>query len=134
MQCAAINWDGLQIENMWEEEGRQDVPHERAIYRTLGLQQEDEMEERSRREAEEGGGGRRQPLEPINDAATAIPCTDDVPGETRVFYDLNNPVMEPGALYRSMEQFRLALRQYAINKEFELGCESSNRSRYRAFC
>jgi hypothetical protein len=49
-------------------------------------------------------------------------------------FDRNNPVMEPSSLYPNMEEFRLAMRQYAINKEFELGIEATNTTRYRDYC
>jgi hypothetical protein len=64
----------------------------------------------------------------------AIPCSDLVLDETRTIYDMNNPVMEPGSLYATMHHFRLAIRQYAINKEFELGIEATNKTRFRGYC
>jgi hypothetical protein len=33
-----------------------------------------------------------------------------------------------------MKKFRLAMRQYAIDKEFELGVEATDRRRYRGYC
>jgi hypothetical protein len=63
-----------------------------------------------------------------------IPCSDLVLDETRTIYDMNNPVMEPGSLYATMHHFRLAIRQYAINKEFELGIEAINKTRFRGYC
>ncbi|KAG8052613.1 hypothetical protein GUJ93_ZPchr0001g31723 [Zizania palustris] len=33
-----------------------------------------------------------------------------------------------GTIYLCMEKFRLVVRQYAINKEFELGVEATNQS------
>ena len=36
-------------------------------------------------------------------------------------HDMNNPSMEVGTRYPNMKDFRLVVRQYAINKEFELG-------------
>jgi hypothetical protein len=33
-----------------------------------------------------------------------------------------------------MEKFRLAVRQYVINKEFELGVAATSKSRYRGYC
>jgi hypothetical protein len=47
---------------------------------------------------------------------------------------MNNPVIEPGSLYATMYHFRLAIRQYAINKEFELGIEATNKTRFRGYC
>jgi hypothetical protein len=54
--------------------------------------------------------------------------------ETRTIYDMNNPVMQPDSLYATMHHFRLAIRQYAINKEFELGIEATNKTRFRGYC
>jgi hypothetical protein len=42
--------------------------------------------------------------------------------------------MEVGTMYPNMDEFRLAVRQYAINKEFNLGVDKSCRTRYRAYC
>jgi hypothetical protein len=33
-----------------------------------------------------------------------------------------------------MKEFRLAMRQYAIDKEFELGIEATDKIRYRGYC
>jgi hypothetical protein len=38
--------------------------------------------------------------------------------------------MARGNLYPSMVDFKLALRQYAINKEFEFGTTKSDKLRY----
>ena len=64
----------------------------------------------------------------------AIPTSDVVPGEMVISYDKNNPSMEVGTLYPTMEEFKLAVRQFAINKEFDLGTEKSCTTRYRAYC
>ena len=64
----------------------------------------------------------------------AIPTSDAVPGEMVISYDKNNPSMEVGTLYPTMEEFKLAVRQFAINKEFDLGVEKSCKTIYRAFC
>jgi hypothetical protein len=49
-------------------------------------------------------------------------------------FDKNNPVIEPGGLYPNMKEFRLAMRQYIIDKEFELGVKATDRMRYRGYC
>jgi hypothetical protein len=54
--------------------------------------------------------------------------------ENRTIYDMNNPVMEPGSLYATMHHFRLVIREYAINKEFELVIEATNKTRFRGYC
>jgi hypothetical protein len=43
-------------------------------------------------------------------------------------------VMEPRSVYQSMKEFRLAMRQYAIDKEFELGIEATDKTRCRGYC
>jgi hypothetical protein len=37
-------------------------------------------------------------------------------------------------VYLSMKEFRLGMRQFAIDKEFELGIEATNKVRYRGYC
>jgi hypothetical protein len=69
-----------------------------------------------------------------DDDSAALDCVDFLPHETRVFYDSNHPVMEVGSLYASMTEFRLAMWQYAIEKEFELGIEASTPKKYRGYC
>jgi hypothetical protein len=59
------------------------------------------------------------------DGSAALPCVDFLQHESRVVYDSNHLVMEVGSLYASMTEFRLAMRQYVIDKEFELGIEAS---------
>jgi hypothetical protein len=41
--------------------------------------------------------------------------------------------MNLGSRYKDMVTFRLAMRQYAIKKEFELGNKATDQTRYRAF-
>jgi hypothetical protein len=48
-------------------------------------------------------------------------------------FDRNNPVMESDSLYPNMKEFRLAMRQYAIDKEFELDIEATNTTRYKCY-
>jgi hypothetical protein len=64
----------------------------------------------------------------------AIPTNDVVPGEMVISYDKDNPSIEVGTMYPSMEEFKLAVRQYAIKKRFHLGIEKSCKTRYRAYC
>jgi hypothetical protein len=42
--------------------------------------------------------------------------------------------MNLGSRYKDMITFQLAMRQYAIKKEFELGIEATNQTRYSGFC
>jgi hypothetical protein len=59
---------------------------------------------------------------------------DHIPEEIRMEYDKDNPSMDVGTVYPTMDDFRLAVRQYAINKEFELGIQATSKTRYRGYC
>ena len=64
----------------------------------------------------------------------AIPTSDAIPGEMVILYVKNNPSMDLGTVYPIMEEFKLVVRQFGINKEFDLGTEMSCKTRYRAYC
>jgi hypothetical protein len=42
--------------------------------------------------------------------------------------------MSVGSIYPNMREFRLALSQHAINREFEYNIEKSDPGRLRAYC
>lgn len=128
-----IVWGALQFEDRWKEEGMQLIACEDSIYAQLGLVEEDEREMREKDQACYAGVGTRISNELDDDGAT-MPCEDSLPQERRILYDQDNPVMEPGSLYPSMKEFRIAMRQYAINNKFELGIEATSTTRYRGYC
>jgi hypothetical protein len=64
----------------------------------------------------------------------AIPVDDRVPVEEEIFYDKENPSMYLGALFPSMEDFRMAIKQYAIKKEIEIWGSKSDKTRYLGQC
>jgi hypothetical protein len=97
-----------------DDEGRLEFPSEDQIYSVLGLKKEDETEEQERERRLEKEG--------------AILIFQHLL-EERLMFDRNNPVMKPGSLYPSMKEFRLAMRQYSIDKEFELGIEAIDKRR-----
>jgi hypothetical protein len=66
--------------------------------------------------------------------AATVPVDDNEAAEPMFFYDRDNPEMTVGTLYPSMDEFRLALKQHAVVKDFELGTEKSDKSRFRGFC
>jgi hypothetical protein len=112
----AVDWDSIEIVEEREEEGRIELCSEESVYALLGLRQEDEREEE------------------MNRAGASILVDDYIPEETSMVYDKDNPIMSLGTIYPSMEEFRLAVRQYAINKEFELAIEATNKSKFRGYC
>ena len=57
---------------------------------------------------------------------SVVPVDDNVPDEPMFQWDRDNPDMSVGVCYPSMDDFRLAVRQHAIVKEFELATAHSN--------
>jgi hypothetical protein len=60
-----------------------------------------------------------------------VPVDDNVPEEPVFEWDRGNPDMSVGVCYPSMDDFRLAVRQHAIIKEFELATAHSDTQRFR---
>ena len=122
-----VEWDNLQIADTNDEEGegRQEIIDEDQLFRLLGLRTEDDehrsQEQQASTEMENGPENRNATIEEeIDTAGAAIPVDDHVPGERILVYDPNNPCMDIGTVYPNMKEFRLAMRQFAINEEFEL--------------
>ena len=65
---------------------------------------------------------------------TMFPVDDQVPGERVMAYDPNNSCMKAGTVYPNMKEFRLAMRQFAINAEFELKLVKTDPERYIGGC
>jgi hypothetical protein len=110
-----------------DDEGRLELPSEDQMYSVLGLKKGDETEEQER----EGrcGVGSLSARKGCEDGPPAISIFQHLPWE-RLMFDRNNAVMEPDNFYPSMKEFRLAMRQYSINKEFELGIEATDKRGY----
>lgn len=49
-------------------------------------------------------------------------------------YYQDKPCMDIGSVYPSMKEFSLAMGQFAINEEFELDIEKTDKSRYIDNC
>jgi hypothetical protein len=98
----------------------------------LGLKGEDKCDKHEK-ERRTCGVGPSNGANVCDDSSAAIPIFQHLPGQ-RVMFDRNNPVMKPGSLYPNMKEFMLTMRQYAIDKEFELGDEATDRMRYRGYC
>jgi hypothetical protein len=107
------------------------------VYVILGLRDEDDNAERAAKEvvARAGADGDKGKALAVEDThGAAIPVDDDIPGETMILYDPKKPSMDLGTIYPSMEEFRLAVRQYAINEEFELKIVKTCPKKYVADC
>ena len=75
-----------------DEEGRIALMSENQIYKFLGLREEETTN------------------------VPAIPTSDVIASEMVISYDNNNSPMDMGTIYPSMEEFKKAVRQFAINK------------------
>jgi hypothetical protein len=124
-----IDWDTIQIVDVLDDGGRLEVASEEQIYAILGLQKEDESEKKGM-----GGSGACCSVQnESDDSAAVIPIFQQLLGERQLF-DRSNPMMEPRSVYPSMKEVRLAMQQYAIDKEFELGIKATNKVRYGGYC
>ena len=64
----------------------------------------------------------------------AIPMDDSVPPDEEIAYDKENPQMYLGALFPSMKDFRMAIRQYAIKREIDIWGYKTDKKRYLGKC
>jgi hypothetical protein len=119
----------IQIESRWEEEGPQEVIAEDVVYDKLGLHKEDERASKLKQDACNASG----PNASMNEFADDYVC-EDQPDDSVGLCDWRIPVMSLGNRYKYMVTFPLAIRQYAINREFELGIEATSTTRFRDYC
>ena len=129
-----FDWDSIQIVETHDDEGRIALMSENQICELLGLTEEDTTNIPAQSfDCRMDEQGHDNELGQDNDVA-AIPTSDVILGEMVILYVKNNPSMDLGTVYPTMEEFKMAVRQFAINKEFDLGTEMSCKTRYRAYC
>jgi len=138
-QERAINWDELVTEERQDEEGegRLEIIDENQLYVLLGLRIEEENAKGAADlpSNEEQATTNNGSTVPDNDTrGAAIPVDDEIPEERVIVYDPNNPCMNIGNVYPSMVEFRLAVRQFAINKEFTLHTVKIDKERFIGKC
>jgi hypothetical protein len=101
------------------------------MYEGLGLKDDDEKDRKAREEP----CGRRDPGPLPNECVDELVGQDDkIAEEMLSLCDWMNPIMELLSRYKDMTTFQLAMRQYAIKKELELGTEASTKVKYRGYC
>jgi hypothetical protein len=138
----AVNWDGLQIENTVDEEGEGvlDIIDEDQLFRFLGLRTDDDQHDKPSEAEAQAPAERDITAEnrttniDIDTTGAAIPVDDHVPGEGLYAYDPNKPCMDIGTVYPNMKEFRLAMKQFAINEEFEYRLVATDKKRFIADC
>jgi hypothetical protein len=94
------------------------------------LKDDDEKDRKTREEA----CGRSDSGELTNECVAELVSGDQIPEEMLSLCDWMNPIIKLGSRYKDMTTFRLAMRQYVIKKEFELGIETSTKVKYRSYC
>ena len=67
--------------------------------------------------------------EEVDTNGADIVVDDYLPGEIIVVHDPNRPRMALGTVYPNQQEFRLAVRQFAINEEFELHTAKTDKTR-----
>uniref|UniRef100_A0A0A9D7Z0 Transposase MuDR plant domain-containing protein n=1 Tax=Arundo donax TaxID=35708 RepID=A0A0A9D7Z0_ARUDO len=123
-----VAWSNLGIEPR-DEEGRVVPVSDDAMYVLLGLREEDE------RNKQQQGAGTASNVGGTDRAdGAAIVVDDSILEEQYIFYDKDNSQFYLDAKFPTMTDFRMALRQYAINEEFDMGTEKSDKTRFRGFC
>jgi hypothetical protein len=137
----SIDWSSFIIENAenkdnWETGDMFRICDEDEMYAFLGLGDEDEEMNRTHPEPSNFAShftSESNSFDP-SDADAAMPVDDENAEMVNILHDVDHPDLKLGTLYPSMKEFRLAVRQYAINEEFEFGITKSDRNRYRVYC
>jgi hypothetical protein len=111
-----------------EEEGQQVICCEERLYKKLGLNDDDEKAIKEREAYD-----RRGRAVVLDENGNEAVCADKV-ADIDAFCVWTNLIMCVGTRYMDMRSFRLAMREYAIRHEFELGIEASSPIKYRGYC
>jgi hypothetical protein len=131
-EALEIDWDSLEILPFTEDQigSARPIMDEDAMYEFLGLREEDERAEKEKLAAEK----ENEVPDDIDLEGAALLVDDVIPGEDAIDYDRDDPPMHVGAIYKSMREFRAAVKHHAIKKQFEVGTERSNKKRFRGYC
>ena len=128
-----VDWSTLQINQIYDEcEGRLEFIEDEHMFELLGLKDEEEKARKAAAAAAKCADKENVPAQNIDGASLHV--DDCIPGEKVIVYDPDKPCMSLGSVYPCMKEFRLAMRQFAINEEFELDLEKTDPTRYIANC
>jgi hypothetical protein len=137
----SIDWSSFIIENAENKDNGETgdmfkICDEDEMYAFLGLGDEDDDMNRTHLEPSNFAShftSENNGFDP-SDLDAAMPVDDENAEMVNILHDVDHPDLKLGTLYPLMKEFRLAVRQYAINEEFELGITKSDRNRYRVYC
>nr|XP_020178317.1 uncharacterized protein LOC109763856 isoform X2 [Aegilops tauschii subsp. strangulata] len=127
---AIIDWSSLVIEP--ENDGDEKPPDEKAMFALFGLKTEPDERGTELRSIAVPTPDVESDLHDIKDADIVV--DDNAPEEPLIAWDERNPAMDIGTPYPNMVEFRKALKQWAVNGEFEYGTKKNEPGRFRAFC
>ena len=130
---AVVDWSILTIQENPKDDGTAtQLVDEDQIYEAMGFKEAEAREEEHGTQEVPIPAMSAQMHEDMNAAAVDV---DDIAHEEPLYeWDRDNPDMSVGTVYPSMEELRLAIKQYAIKREFELVTEHSDTERYRVCC
>jgi hypothetical protein len=133
-QPLVVDWTTLTIQENPDDDGlATQVVDEQQLYVAMGFLQAEAV-------AQEEAARQDVPIPTMTtemrvDMAAAAVNVDDTADEEPLYeWDRDNPEMSVGTCYPSMDELRLAVRQHAILKEFELNIEHSDKERFRGCC
>ena len=123
-----VDWDTLVIEDNRDDVGRSEIIDDEVMYDLLGFRAQDEAVEKAREAVNIACSEQTPDSMEFDTTGAAIVVDDYLPGEIIVVHDPNRPRMALGTVYPNQQEFRLAVRQFAIN-EFELDTVKTDKSR-----
>lgn len=105
-----VDWDSIHIVETHDDEGRIAIMSESQMCELLGFTEKGTTNMHAQG-ADEGMDEQGHGIEVLqNNDGAVIPTSDEVPGEMVITYDKNNPSMDLGTMYPTMEEFKLAVR------------------------
>uniref|UniRef100_A0A453ET83 Transposase MuDR plant domain-containing protein n=1 Tax=Aegilops tauschii subsp. strangulata TaxID=200361 RepID=A0A453ET83_AEGTS len=126
-----IDWSLIEIAPPNEDEV--DVPvTEENMCDFLGIEEDETHEAPSSPPSEDAYLTDEEDQQLLTEAA--IPVDDKIAQEEEIAYDKENPHMYVGALFPSMEEFKMAIKQYAINNEIDIWGYKTDKKRYLGQC
>jgi hypothetical protein len=126
-----IDWDSLEILPFTEEQIglARTLMDEDAMYEFLGLREQDERAEKEKLAAER----ENEVLDDIDLEGVVLLVDDVIPGEEAIDYDRDDLPMHGCAVYKSMREFRTAMKNHAIKTQLKIGTEKYSRKRFRGY-
>jgi hypothetical protein len=132
-QAEPVDWAELTILQEPDQDGEaNEVADEDKIYEAMGFKAADERAEEAAREAIPIPAMTTEMQADMEEAA--VPVDDHDNNDPIIDWDRDNPNVSVGVSFPCMEDLRLAVRQHAIVKEFELATTHSDPERFRGQC